>query len=380
MHNEGYFDDPRQHRQAIEMAAGYSVSTCYINTCTTTVFIKDRSGIITEIEPTRHALRSTLFLSPSSLYIYQLHRGLTTSMLTWKDQYHECDVDFQTNAMHARASANVDNGIDGSFKMASGKISYKVSLSGSAINKKIIYNEDFDVLIIAGCNLNEAIKAQHPYSKVGRMEGNILPLQLDLGNENFQNNANGLFFQCRYVVNNLQASVQKRIYAVIADKHAFPIDSQENWQYGDGEIYVMYRGIKGELLTNCFESIEKANAAGLYIKFYASAEAAEAAVRESPDYQNSLRVSEIEAKATAAEVALRKAEQERDNIYRKGVEDKQRHAAALEELASERQSLLLESKQKQIDMGMKNTHDIIKYVPVLLTTILSLFTLLAKKK
>lgn len=379
MHNEGYFEDPRQHKQAIEIAAGYSVSTCFVNTCTMPVFIKDRSGIITEIEPCKHVLRNSLYLDSTSLYIFQLHRGLTTSIHTWRDQYHECEPDFQTPALYARAAMPVNSGFDGTFDMSSGKIGYKVSLAGSAINKKIIYNEDFDVVIIAGCSISDAVKVQHPYSKVGRLENNVSPIQLDVDSKNFRNNSNGLFFQCRYVVNNPRDTERKRIYGVIGDS-VFPIDSQENWEYGNGELYVMYRGRSGELLTTSFNSIEDANKANLMVKFYHTQEAAQTAVHESPDYVYALRMSESQAKLQAAEVALRKVEAERDNIARKSAEDQRRHEATMAELTLEKESMHLENQYKNIETGRKITHDIIKYVPVLLTAILSIISLFAKKK
>lgn len=246
----------------------------------------------------------------------------------------------------------------------------------------VVYLEDYDLLVMYGLSEEDMGKIPHPYSIMGY----TLESFQNVSQQNPYLRKGDFTFNIRIVDNhNLFGSR----WILIGDT-PICIAACKDRQVTDG-IYITYSknmlNGKGpqKLLTDRFDFTQGANLP--YYTLYESQQEAMLARRSVQTDEARAKIQELESKAATAENNLKKAQQERDNLEREAQIRAQRHEQELEKLRRDRERMETEHAmfmEKQVSEGImlsrKNTLEVIKCVPVLLSVFAAGAALLKKKE
>lgn len=365
------YDQLTERRKHVE----FEKTKFYVNRCPRDVFVKDRSGLLTKIKP---RMESRVF-EHDFFYICE-HLQCTPELSSDYIQQSRQTA----NSMRQHTHKAVLNNWAGEPPISS---RYSVealsplSLQTLLENDGVVYLENHDIVVMYGLTIDEMAGIYHPYSLAGYAFKSFQQVK----DENPNLRKGDFTFNIRIVDNSEQFGSRW----ILIDDQPFCIVACKDSQVTDG-IYVTYSknmlNGKGprKLMTDRFDFRDGANLP--YYKLYESQQEALMARRSIQIEEAQAKVRELESKATAAENGLLKAQQERENLERDAQLKKQKHDQDMEKLQKEHQKLLKEhelylqrSVGEMLSTGRKNTMELIKYVPVVLSAITCTMALFKKQ-
>ena len=348
----------------------------FVNRLPKDVYIKDRSGLLTRIKP---RTESSAF-EHDYLFICDHVQCIPEVRNDYVEQARKTP-----NSMRQSVHRAVLNNWSGEPPTSS---RYSVeTLSGLSLktlieNEGVVYLEEFDLTVMYELSVDEMANIYHPYSLAGYTVHSFNQVK----EENPNIRKGDFTFNIRIVDNCEQFGSRW----ILIDDLPFCIVACKDDQVTDG-IYVTYSknmlNGKGprKLMTDRFDfkDVEKLP----YYKLYGSQQESLLARRSIQIEEAQAKVQELESKATAAENGLKKAQQERENLERDAQLKKQKHEQDMEKLQKDHQKLLKEHElymQKNVgetlSQGRKNTMELIKCVPAVLSAIALTVSLFKKQQ
>lgn len=348
----------------------------FVNRLPKDVYIKDRSGLLTRIKP---RTESSAF-EPDYLFICDHVQCIPEVRNDYVEQARKTP-----NSMRQSVHRAVLNNWSSEPPISS---RYSVeTLSGLNLqtlieNDGVVYLEEFDLTVMYELSVDEMANIYHPYSLAGYTVHSFNQVK----EENPNIRKGDFTFNIRIVDNCEQFGSRW----ILIDDLPFCIVACKDDQVTDG-IYVTYSknmlNGKGprKLMTDRFDfkDVEKLP----YYKLYGSQQESLLARRSIQIEEAQAKVQELESKATAAENGLKKAQQERENLERDAQLKKQKHEQDMEKLQKDHQKLLKEHElymQKNVgetlSQGRKNTMELIKCVPAVLSAIALTVSLFKKQQ
>ncbi len=345
----------------------YEHTTFFVNRFPITVYIRNRAGFIIPIEP---RLESDAF-DLDHFYIceqYQCHPDLKNELIRQARSTPNSMRQHEHKALLANWTSQPPNNIRHTVEVLSG-----LDLETLEANDGVVYLEDHDVVVMYKLTPEQMEKVYHPYSKAGYTKTSFK----HVGEDNPHLRAGDFTLNIRIVDNHDQFGSRW----VLIDDQPHCIVACKDEEVTDG-VYVTYSKnlLNGNgpqrLLSDRFEFGDKK----LPYKLYGSQQ-------EALQNRQANQVRELEAKALAAESGLMKVQQERDNIEREAEHRQRKHDQEMEKLRSERLRLIKEQElymQKHVgellSNSRKNTAELLKYVPVVITSIATLAALFKNQK
>lgn len=348
----------------------------YVNRLPGDVYVVDRSGMLTVIQP---RTGSSAFPFDSFYVCEQISCSPDTV-----DDYVQQARTTPNNMRQYRHQAVLQNwtGQPPVSDRYSVEALSALKLAVLEENDGIVYLEDHDIVVIYGHTLKDARQIRHPYSLEGytvRSYGKINETNPHLRKGDFTFNIriidNGDEFGARWI---------------LIDDVPFCIVPCKDDDLTNG-IYITYskNTLKGngpqQLITDRFDFSAGGNLP--YYKLYESQQEALLARRSVQVEEASARIRELESKAQTAENSLRKAQQERENIEREAELKREMHEQTLQKLRRENEKLRTEHQhymQRQVGETLatsrKNTTELIKCVPAILSTIAVAVSLFQRKE
>lgn len=364
------YDQLTERRQQIE----HEKTRFFVNRLPKDVYIRERSGFLTQIKPRVESLAFEL----DHLFVCEHIQCTPKTRNSYIEQARKTP-----NSMRQQAHRAVLNNWTGAPPTSS---RYSVEmLSGLSLqiltdNDGVVYLEEFDLLVMYGLTEEEMDKIHHPYS----LPGYAIKSYEQVRKENPNIRKGDFTFNIRIVDNN--DSYGSRW--ILIDDIPFCIVPCKDERVTDG-IYVTYskNTLNGngpqKLLTDRIDFKDSANLP--HYKLYESQQEALLAKRSVHIEEAKARISELESKTATAETNLWKVQQERENLEREAQIRKQRHEHDMEKLKSEHQKMLKDHDlymEKNISAmlsnGRKNTIEIIKYVPVVISAVTCMMALIKK--
>lgn len=346
----------------------------FINRFPEVVYIRDRSGFLTQITP---RYESTVF-DPDYLFICEQIQCTP-----------EIKTDYVRQARSAPSSmrdathrAILTNWVG--EPPASSRYSVEV-LSGLSLkvlmeNDGVVYLEEHDLVVIYGLSRQDMDKIHHPYSKAGYTHSSFQQVSED--NEFLRK---GDFTINIRIVDNHDSFGSRWI---LVEDEPFCIVACKDENVTDG-IYITYSKnlLNGngpqKLMSDRYDFDESDKK--LPYTLYVSQQEALLNRRSAQIEESKARIQELESKATTAENGLFKARQERENLEREAQLRERKHEQDLEKLRKDREKLLQEHDlymQKQVgellSVSRKNTMELIKCVPVVLSAVAATIALFKK--
>jgi hypothetical protein len=353
----------------------YNRTRFFVNRLPEEVCIRDRSGLLTRIRP---VLESDQF-QPDILFIGEQISCSPDVRRSYVQQARQTTLAMQDQA-HKAVLTNW-GGIPPVSSMYGVETYSELSLARLEECGNVVYLEEYDIVVLYRLSEKEMEEFQHPYSKRGYVVQSYQ--EVCIGNTFV---SKGDFtFNIRIVDNQDQFGGR---WILLGDKPVFvaPVKHKE---LTDG-IYVTYSenpmGDKGprKLLSTRLDFKEGANLP--YYKLYESKQEAVLASRSMLTEEAAARLHELESKAQTAENNLRKAQQDRENMEREAQFKRERHEQDMEKIRRENERMRREHelfKEKQameaLATARKNTTEIIKCVPVIISAITCGLALLRKK-
>lgn len=338
----------------------------FVNRLPDTIYIRDRAGLLTALPP---RLESEVF-EPDRFYI--------------AEQY-ECSPEIRSE--YIRQSRNTPNSMRQHTHKAllenwtvrppvakkfSTHVLSSVDLPTLMEHDGVLYLEDHDLVVMYGMTQQNMERIHHPYSKAGYTYNSFRRLC-----ENNPYLRSGDFTLNIRIVDNHDTFGSR--WVLLNDVPHCVVACKDE-EVTDG-IYVTCSKttLNGagpqKLLSDRFEFGDKK----LPYKLYESQQ-------EALQDRSSNQLKELEAKALAAETGLLKARQERDNLEREAEQRQQKHAQDMEKLRNEHQKLIKEQELYMhkhvgdvLSVGRKNTIELIKCVPVILSSIAALVAVVRNK-
>lgn len=366
------YSQMRERREKIQ----YEKTKFYVNRLPLDVYIRDRSGLLTQIKAKtggsafpldRFFICEYISCTPDILNSFDQQARQTPKSM---QQYaHQAVIQKWSAEPPARERYSVE--------------AYtQLLLSDLKDNDGIVYLEDHDLLVMYGLTKEEMDRIHHPYSLSGyvtRSFENIRQTNPYISKGDFT-------FNIRIVDN---ADVFGSRWILIDDKPFIIVASKDN-EVTDG-IYVTYSDntLNGKgpqiLLADRIEFGESGKLP--YYKLYESRQEAMAARRSTQVDEAAARLNELESKVTASQNALRKAQQDSENLEREAQLRKEKFEQEMEKLQRDQEKLKREHNifiqrqvSEEIAMRRKNTTELIKCVPAILSTVAVAMTLFKKKK
>jgi hypothetical protein len=348
----------------------------YVNRLPADVYVLDRSGMVTKIEP---RMGSSAFAF-DSLYICEQINCLPDIVNSYIQQARNTPNNLRQYRHHAVLQQWVGEPPVSSRYEVEAQTALKLSVLEE--NDGIVYLEDFDVVVMYNLSQAEMKYIRHPYT----LQGHAVRSFEQVRDDNSHIRKGDFTFNIRIVDNNNQFGSR---WILIGDT-PFPIVAGKDKELADG-IYVTYSKnmLNGEgpkrLLTDRFDFADSGNLP--YYKLYESQQEALLERRSNQIDEAKARIHELAAKQQAAETSLRKAQQERENLERESQLRQEKHEQEMTKLRRENEKLMREHEhymQKQVGeilaTSRKNTTELIKCVPAILSTIAVAATLFRKKE
>lgn len=358
----------------------------FVNRLANDVYIRDRAGFLTRLSPRLNSkefeadflyICDQISCTPDAKaeYIRQA-RATDQSMRQFE---HDAVLEHWTGTTQASARYGVE-------------VASRLSLKVLQEYDGVVYLEDHDVVVLYGLNRSDMESIQHPYSKAGYMVRSFSQIS-----ENNDKLRKGDFTLNIRIVDNTDSFGSRWI---LMEETPFCIVAGRDPEYTDG-VYVTYSKnlMNGtgpqKLLTDRFdfEDCEKK----LPYKLYRSQQEALAARRSLEVEEAKLKIKELETKCQQAENNARKAVQDRENAEKEAaLKQKQaereeqlrqtQHEQTMERIRREREKIREEHELwakkhygEMLSTDRKNTLEVIKCVPMILSGALAILTALKKK-
>lgn len=362
----------RERRENIQ----FERTKYYANRLPADVYIKDRSGLLTLIKP---KIGDSSF-KPDGFYICE-YLSCSPDLLASYDQQARNTPSSMRQYLH-NAVLQHWNAEPPNRNRYALEAYTKVDFTTLKENEGVIYSEDHDLVIMTGLTMSQMEKIHHPYSMAGYAYNSFQ--QTREGNPYIRKG--DFTFNIRIVDNEDRFGSK---WLLIDDK-PFCVIACKDEQVTDG-IYVTYSentlGGHGpqNLMVNRFDFKDSGNLP--HYSLYDSRQEALMARRSVQVEEATARIRELEAKATATDNAFRKNAQEREYLEREAETRREKHEQDMKKFERERERLESEHKlfmQKQVAESIaikrKNTTELIKCVPAILSTVAVALTLFKKKK
>lgn len=350
-----------QNEHEIRAASGFITTTCYINRTGTTIYIKDRSGCITEIPPTNARIDETY--PTNSLIIQEINTTVERNFDSWKIQLKDMGVQYASDRHIARA-----NGASSYvFPVGDKKTqitTFVVDLTGYLRSCVFKYVPEYDIVVIAGASFESALLATHPACKFDQIVSASRSFIAD----------KDVYVKFRNIAN--QQSPE-RVWVILNNEVLEVLPSEEPY-LTDG-IYISYRSSDGYEKAEYYESIDKAKTECARYSFFSSSHEAYLWLSERESEVQRMKLEEQRLKAEQAEINAVKAKHELDQMHRKHEEDRIKHQRAIDELVMQNKRSKMEQETKLAEYGRKNTTDILRYVATFVTSVISLLALYKRK-
>lgn len=362
----------RERRENIQ----YEKTKFYVNRLPMDVYIRDRSGLLTIIKP---KIGGSMFAA-DSLYICEYISCSPDLLASYDQQARQTPNSMRQYMHHAilqhwKAEPPVRD-------KYSTEAYTQLDLNVLNENEGVIYLEDHDVVVMAGLSPSQMEKIHHPYSVAGYTYSSFQQIK----KINPYIRKGDFTFNVRIVDNFDQFGSRW----ILVDDKPFCVVACKDEEVTDG-IYITYSENKlnghgpQNLLVDRFEYKDSENLP--FYKMYESRQEALLARRSIQIDEANAKIRELEAKAAATDNAFRKAAHEREQLEREAVMRKEKYDQDMEKFKRDREKLENEHTlfmQKQIaeaiSMKRKNTTELIKCVPAILSTVAVAMTLLKKKK
>lgn len=362
----------RERNQRVD----HEVTHFYINRLPSHVYIRDRSGLLTQIKP-RPGLSA---FEPDSFYICE-HITCTPEIIQDYVQQSRNTTDKMRQYRHQAVLQNWTGEPPISARY-SVEVVTPLKLSVLLENEGVIYLEDHDLLVMYGLSMREMERIRHPYTLAGYAKQSYK--QISKNNPNLRRG--DFTFNIRIVDNQDQFGSRW----ILIDEEPFCIVPCKDDEVTDG-IYVTYSKnmLNGDgpqkLFIDRFDFEDSGNLP--FYKLYESRQEALLARRSVHVDEANARIRELESKSAAAENSLRKAQQERENLEREAQLRREKHEQDMLKLRREHEKLQQEHKhylERQVGETLatsrKNTTEIIKCVPAIISTIAVAVSLFSKKE
>lgn len=348
----------------------------YVNRCPRDIYIRDRSGLLTQIKA---RLESSSFKRD----LFYVCEQINCTPDVRQDYVHQARNTSNSMRQFAQKAVLTDwNGEPPVSTRYSVEAYSTMSLDVLEANEGVVYLEEHDIVVIYGLSEKDMEQIRHPYSLAGYTANSIKQIR----QTNPYVRKGDFTFNIRIVDNYDQFGARW----ILIEDTPFCIIPSKDESVTDG-IYVTYSKnmLNGDgpqkLMTDRFDFKDGANLP--YYKLYESQQEALLARRGIVVDEANARIRELESKASTADANLRKAQHERDNMEREAQLKREKHEQDMEKLRRENEKLQKEHElymQKQVGetlaVGRKNTTEIIKCVPVIISTIACTIALFRKKE
>lgn len=362
---------PTHQRDAGMNRAKYKHQYYYINTTHVNIYIIARNGLVTMIESTPDVGGG---FDVGYLYLCERLVCGEADMRSYVKQVNRTCPSEHRGVQRILAKEQYLTDV---FKRCT-SVDYAAKLSRKELemNGGIIYAEEQDVVVVLGkdtitmADQSIAMNIAHPYSVHGNLEA--------IAVKEFKRNAgiNSFWFSITIIDN---SDVFGSKWVVVGDRPVL-VKAKIDQLRSDG-VYISYPTVANN---------ETGEATGEYIKFsdidtiphfkfYDTSREATMAIMESNN-------SDALAKATESENKYRKALQEKENSekdqeYRnqKHQQDMERLERDNERLQKEHQNTIDKAEMESKSIVRKNTGDLFKYVPMLITAVVCMLNVMAKK-
>ena len=347
----------------------------YVNRLPNDVYIQDRSGLITRLQ----VRNDSVAFAADSLFICEQLQCVPEVIDNYVTQARQTS-DAMRQHMHKVVLKNWA-AVPPVRARYSVEALCSLSLSVLQENDGVVYLEEHDLVVMYGLSQSEMSKINHPYSKTGYAKSSYD--QVKEGNNYLRKG--DFTFNIRIVDN---ANVFGSRWILI-NEETFCIVAGKDHRSTDG-IYITYsKNLLGDdgpqrMMTTRYDFNDGGNLP--YYKLYESQQEALLDRRSNQVTEAQVKIHELESKASAAENALRKVQQERENIEREALHRRHRHEQEMEKLRKDHEKMQNEHElylRKQIgetlSVSRKNTMEVIKYVPAVITAIACLSSMFKKK-
>lgn len=362
----------RERREKIQ----FEKTKFYVNRFPSDVYIRDRSGLMVKIAPT---LGGSAF-RPDRLYICE-YISCTPDILNSYDQQARNTSDSMRQYMHRAVLQHwsAEPPVRDKFSV---EVFSALSLAEITGNDGVVYLEELDIVVMYGLNEQTMNKMYHPYSLAGYAYSSYQ--QVSQNNPHIRHG--DFTFNLRIVDNEEHFGSRW----ILIDDEPFCIVASKDAEVTDG-IYITRTentlGGKGSsrLLV---DRIEFKNSDTLpYYKLYTTRQEALANSRSILVEEAQAKVKELTAKVLLSDNALEKARQEQSNLERETKIRREKFEQEMEKIKRDNERLekehdLYVQKQamEQSSLRRKNTAELIKCVPILLSTVAVGMSLFKKKK
>lgn len=359
----------------------YEITKYFINRLPKDIYIKDRSGLLTKII-SRIELTS---FTKDCLHVCEKIQCQPEQVDSYTKQARATSVSMRQH-MHKVVLQNWQ-AVPPVANKYSVEVLSSLTLEKLEQNDGIVYLEEHDIVVFYGLSEQEIEEVYHPYSLIGYTERSYQRIRNDAIRKG------DFTFNVR-IVDNIGKVYPKWLLVGDVPFCVIPVKDPEIM---DG-IYVTYskNTLAGEgpaqLFTDRFDISTMDQIP--YHKLYNSEQEALFATNTSAEEKARVQLRELEIKAKAVEHAKRKAEQDLENLEKeielrrlknaqeqeKIISDREKHQRDTERAREDHRFYYEKQEQERASINRKNTVDIIRYVPIILTVVMSVVTLLTKKK
>lgn len=355
---------PDYQKNAGKGVAKYNEIRFYVNTTDVCIYVKSRNGMVVRVEPTTAV------------------DGFKLGYFYICDEVIGSIQDIESLVRQARQTHDSDRRglqrilIDDCFlkndRLNRSSVSYaaKISMADIKANGGSLYAVEQDIVVIAGSDAHtpadqySANKAIHPYSVYGDISA------VTRGDKESLGLNDSLWFTIT-IVDNSDTFGSK--WTIINGIPAL-VKAKRCSRRTDG-IYINTREqrLDTSIETECsYYKFSDADTIS-YFKFYDSQSDAKIAIRES----NGL---EAELKAAEAENRYKKTLQDKENLEREQAVRDRKHKQEMERLQREHEISMEKAEMESKAIVRKNTGDLFKYVPMLISAVLCMLNLMSKKQ
>ncbi len=246
----------------------------------------------------------------------------------------------------------------------------------------VLYVQDYDIILVSEMMVGgeEAVKAiNHPYSPVGMMQRHV-----DTKQEQYA--PNGFFFGIAMRVSKGQTPlpdkwlvVGEKIFRIVCEE----VQDEALLQSIEPGYYVTYSReqepgskIYGGSFTSHYSPGDEDSIP--YFKLYDSYTLADLSLRTGKDGEAKAKIKEMDAKIVEAQSKEARALADLDRVREESTRDRQKHYEDMARLKQEVKNHEAKSNYEKSSLDRKNIADMIKYVPVVLQTVVLLVGLMSK--
>lgn len=363
------YDQLTERRRCID----YEHLKYYINRMPKDIYIKDRSGLLTKISC---RLKSSAF-TVDHFHICDQVQCIPDVHDSYTYQARQTSPTMRQH-MQKVVLRNWSSESPVSSRYSVEAMS-SLSLTTLLDNDGIVYLEEHDIVVMYGLTEREATSIHHPYTLVGYATKSFEQI-----NDKFIRKGD-FTFNIRIVDNHNTFGS----HWILIEDQAYCIVACSDNEVTDG-IYVTYSKnlLSGngpcKLFTDRFD-FNDGEKLPIY-KLYATEQEALLGRRDVQIEEAKVKLAEIDAKRKTAENNYQKTLQEKENLEREAVLRFVKHKQEMDKLVKENErmqrehELYLHKQSGEISsVNRKNTAEIIKYVPAMITAITCAVAMFKKK-